>query len=108
MVRQQHERGTSPVVDAAGRCPPEDAGGAPKYAEYLDAISDPTHPEHEKSVCGESNNSIPTSSTGRRSRGQRMTGICKPRSRKPRSKQTSSANQKGQSYAYERRPCRRH
>ncbi|MET4046255.1 DNA-binding GntR family transcriptional regulator, partial [Bradyrhizobium sp. RT6a] len=24
-----------------------DVGGAPGYAEYLDAISDPAHPEHE-------------------------------------------------------------
>lgn len=36
------------LLDAAGRCPPEDVGGAPGYAEYLDAISDPTHPEHEQ------------------------------------------------------------
>ncbi len=35
------------LLDAAGRCPPEDVGGAPGYADYLDAISDPTHPEHE-------------------------------------------------------------
>ncbi|WP_456794053.1 plasmid pRiA4b ORF-3 family protein [Bradyrhizobium sp. USDA 4506] len=35
------------LLEAAGRCPPEDVGGAPGYAEYLDAISDPTHPEHE-------------------------------------------------------------
>jgi Plasmid pRiA4b ORF-3-like protein len=26
------------LLDAAGRCPPEDVGGAPGYAEYLDAI----------------------------------------------------------------------
>jgi hypothetical protein len=35
------------LLDAAGRCPPEDVGGAPGYADYLDAISDPTHPENE-------------------------------------------------------------
>ncbi|MHB0773999.1 plasmid pRiA4b ORF-3 family protein, partial [Bradyrhizobium sp. 1.29L] len=35
------------LLEAAGRCPPEDVGGAPGYAEYLDAISDPAHPEHE-------------------------------------------------------------
>ncbi|MFN4933051.1 IS1096 element passenger TnpR family protein [Bradyrhizobium sp.] len=35
------------MLEAAGRCPPEDVGGAHGYAEYLDAISDPTHPEHE-------------------------------------------------------------
>ncbi|KRQ93605.1 hypothetical protein CP49_26220 [Bradyrhizobium valentinum] len=36
------------LLEAAGRCPPEDVGGAPGYAEYLDAIRDPTHPEHER------------------------------------------------------------
>nr|WP_271627576.1 plasmid pRiA4b ORF-3 family protein [Bradyrhizobium sp. CCBAU 11445] len=36
------------LLEAAGRCPPEDVGGAPGYAEYLDAISDPAHPEHER------------------------------------------------------------
>jgi hypothetical protein len=35
------------LLDAAGRCPPEDVGGALGYAGYLDAISDPSHPEHE-------------------------------------------------------------
>jgi pRiA4b ORF-3-like protein len=35
------------LLDAIGRVPPEDVGGAPGYAEYLQAISDPAHPEHE-------------------------------------------------------------
>ncbi|MCK1665574.1 plasmid pRiA4b ORF-3 family protein [Bradyrhizobium sp. 153] len=35
------------LLEATGRCPPEDVGGAPGYAEYLDAIGDPAHPEHE-------------------------------------------------------------
>ncbi|WP_312014337.1 plasmid pRiA4b ORF-3 family protein [Bradyrhizobium sp. ERR14] len=35
------------LLEAAGRCPPEDVGGTPGYADYLDAIGDPTHPEHE-------------------------------------------------------------
>jgi hypothetical protein len=35
------------LLDAVGRCPPEDVGGVPGYAEYLEAIDDPTHPEHE-------------------------------------------------------------
>jgi hypothetical protein len=35
------------LLEAAGRRPPEDVGGARGYAEYPDAISDPAHPEHE-------------------------------------------------------------
>ncbi|WP_311979899.1 plasmid pRiA4b ORF-3 family protein [Bradyrhizobium diazoefficiens] len=60
--------GLAILLDAAGRCPPEDVGGAPGYAEYLDAISDPAHPEHEHCASGARSGSIPTSSTGRRSR----------------------------------------
>lgn len=35
------------LLEADRRCPPEDVGGAPGYAEYLAAISDPNQPEHE-------------------------------------------------------------
>ena len=31
----------------AGACPPEDVGGTPGYADFLQAISDPEHPEHD-------------------------------------------------------------
>lgn len=31
----------------SGACPPEDVGGAPGYAAFLQAISDPEHPEHD-------------------------------------------------------------
>jgi hypothetical protein len=48
MVRQHDDRGAPFLLEAAGRCPPEDVGGAPGYAEYLDAISDTAHPEHEQ------------------------------------------------------------
>ena len=33
--------------DAAGRCPPEDVGGPWGYADFLDAIADPGHEQHE-------------------------------------------------------------
>jgi hypothetical protein len=34
------------LVEAAGRCPPEDVGGPSGYAEILEAIDDPTHDRH--------------------------------------------------------------
>lgn len=32
----------------AGACPPEDIGGAPGYADFLQAIADPAHPGHRE------------------------------------------------------------
>jgi Plasmid pRiA4b ORF-3-like protein len=36
------------VVCLAGEnaCPPEDVGGYPGYAEFLEALKDPAHEEH--------------------------------------------------------------
>ena len=34
------------LLDAAGRCPPEDVGGPPGYEQYLEAIADPKHEQH--------------------------------------------------------------
>jgi len=34
------------LMEAAGRCPPEDVGGPWGYAEFLEAISDPGHERH--------------------------------------------------------------
>ncbi len=31
----------------AGACPPEDVGGVPGYAEFLKAMGNPNHPEHQ-------------------------------------------------------------
>jgi hypothetical protein len=35
------------VVAGAGACPPEDIGSVPGYFDFLDAMADPKHPEHE-------------------------------------------------------------
>ena len=34
------------LIEATGRCPPEDVGGPWGYREFLDAIADPNHQEH--------------------------------------------------------------
>ena len=34
------------LIDATGRCPPEDVGGSWGYAEFLDAVADPAHENH--------------------------------------------------------------
>lgn len=34
------------LVDAIGRCPPEDVGGVPGYDELLAALADPKHERH--------------------------------------------------------------
>ena len=34
------------LIDASGRCPPEDIGGPWGYAEFLEAIGDPKHERH--------------------------------------------------------------
>ncbi len=34
------------LLDASGRCPPEDVGGSWGYGEFLDAIADPAHENH--------------------------------------------------------------
>lgn len=47
-VRHREPRIRYPrVLGGARACPPEDVGGVGGYAEFLDAIADPRHEEHE-------------------------------------------------------------
>lgn len=39
---------TPGCVDGYGACPPEDCGGPGGYAELLDVLANPSHPEHER------------------------------------------------------------
>ena len=39
------------LLEAKGRCPPEDVGGAPGYEDYLAAIKSPNHPEHANMIA---------------------------------------------------------
>jgi hypothetical protein len=37
-------------VDGSGRAPPEDVGGIPGFEEFLDAMTKPRHPEHQRLI----------------------------------------------------------
>ena len=41
-------------LDGAHACPPDDVGGPPGYVDFLDAIADPAHAEHDHLLewCG--------------------------------------------------------
>ena len=51
LVEDQHidakPQGSIRCIDGENACPPEDVGGAFRYAEFLTAIADPKHEEHE-------------------------------------------------------------
>jgi hypothetical protein len=36
------------LIEAKGRCPPEDVGGPWGYAEFLEALGDPQHERHNE------------------------------------------------------------
>ncbi|MDP3739470.1 MAG: plasmid pRiA4b ORF-3 family protein [Hyphomonadaceae bacterium] len=38
------------LVEAKGACPPEDVGGPPGYADYLEALADPDHERHDELI----------------------------------------------------------
>lgn len=38
------------LVEAVGRCPPEDVGGSWGYREFLDVLADPDHEEHAERI----------------------------------------------------------
>jgi hypothetical protein len=41
---------TAMYITGRNACPPEDIGGAPGYEEFLEAIRDPQHPEHQATL----------------------------------------------------------
>ena len=48
------------LIEAVGRCPPEDVGGPPGYEEFLAALADPGHERHAEMIEGHGNSFDPT------------------------------------------------
>ena len=44
----EHDMTLPLCIKGKRACPPEDIGGIPGYAMFLEAINDPSHPEHEE------------------------------------------------------------
>ncbi|MBX3640628.1 MAG: plasmid pRiA4b ORF-3 family protein [Nitrosomonas sp.] len=44
----KHDMTLPQCIKGKRACPPEDIGGIPGYALFLEAINDPSHPEHEE------------------------------------------------------------
>ena len=40
------------LIEASGRCPPDDVGGPRGYGEMLEALEDPGHERHDLGVAG--------------------------------------------------------
>jgi hypothetical protein len=51
------------LIEAVGRCPPEDVGGPWGYAELIEALQDPDHERHDEMRGGSAMTSIRNSST---------------------------------------------
>jgi len=71
------------LIEAVGRCPPEDVGGPWGYAEFLAAIGDPGHRRHaEFSDWIDGDDFDPTAVDAKRL-AERVAGLAKSPSRKP-------------------------
>jgi len=78
------------LLDAKGRCPPEDVGGPPGYEGFLRALADPRHPSH--AVMSEWNGGVDFDPTAidaaaiagdLQALGARWTGLRRGSKRKP-------------------------
>jgi Plasmid pRiA4b ORF-3-like protein len=78
------------LVDAAGRCPPEDIGGPWGYAELLEAIRDPKHERHAELKDRIEHDFDPKSVDTDRLADE-LAALAKQWSRKPATKRSRSA-----------------
>ena len=70
------------LIDAAGRCPPEDVGGPWGYREFLDAIADPNHQEHAERLQWIGRNFDPNG-VDAQALAQAVHGLAKKSTRRP-------------------------
>jgi hypothetical protein len=77
------------LIEASGRCPPEDVGGAWGYAEVLDAIGDPKHECHDEFKESLANNLDPNIAP--EWLAAEVTALAKRWSRKPATKRPRHA-----------------
>ena len=70
------------LIEAAGRCPPEDVGGPWGYREFLDAIADPNHQEHAERLQWTGRN-FDSNDVDAEALAQAVHGLAKKSTRRP-------------------------
>jgi hypothetical protein len=71
------------LLDAKGRCPPEDVGGPPGYSELLDVMANPKHKRHAEMTEWLGTHFDPRDA-GTKNRADAVDALARKWSRKPR------------------------
>lgn len=79
------------LLEALGRCPPEDVGGSPGYEEFLAAIADPNHERHAEMIEWTGFNSYDPTEVDVDAIDVELERLARRWNRKPRMKSTGRA-----------------
>ena len=74
------------LIEASGRCPPEDVGDPPGYEELLAAIADPSHERHAEMIEWTGFNSYDPTDVDFEAIDAELAALAKRWNRKPRTK----------------------
>lgn len=74
------------LIEASGRCPPEDVGGPPGYEEFLAAIMDADHERHAEMIEWTGFNNYDPTDVDIEAIDLELAGLAKRWNRKPRTK----------------------
>lgn len=74
------------LIEASGRCPPENVGGWPGYEEFLAAMSDPNHERHAEMIEWTGFNRYDPKDVDFEAIDAELTYLAKRWNRKPRTK----------------------